>query len=215
MYCSKCGVNLAAGAAFCGSCGTPTGTPAAAVARATAPPAYVGGSSHAAYADPAGLVVSRGFSYAGFWLRLVASLIDGVIMGVAGGVLFVPLFILSGVGAHIGGLAQRHGQPDPALLVGLFGMILVFAAISLLIQWLYHAYLESGEKQATWGKQALGLYVTDLMGNPVTFGRSSGRFFAKIITGMIPLGIGYIMAGFTERKQALHDMIASCLVLRR
>ena len=215
MYCSKCGVNLAAGAAFCGSCGTPTGTPAAAVARATAPPAYVGGSSHAPYADPAGLVVSRGFSYGGFWLRLVASLIDGVIMGLAGGVLFVPLFILSGVGAQMGGLAQRHGQPDPALLVGFIGMILVFAAISLLIQWLYHAYLESGEKQATWGKQALGLYVTDLMGNPVTFGRSSGRFFAKIITGMIPLGIGYIMAGFTERKQALHDMIASCLVLRR
>jgi uncharacterized RDD family membrane protein YckC len=215
VYCSKCGVNLAAGAAFCGSCGTPTGTPAAAVARVTAPPAYVGGSSHAAYADPAGLVVSRGFSYGGFWLRLVASLIDGVIMGLAGGVLFVPLFILSGVGAQMGGLAQRHGQPDPALLVGFIGMILVFAAISLLIQWLYHAYLESGEKQATWGKQALGLYVTDLMGNPVTFGRSSGRFFAKIITGMIPLGIGYIMAGFTERKQALHDMIASCLVLRR
>jgi uncharacterized RDD family membrane protein YckC len=146
---------------------------------------------------------------------VVAALIDGVIMGVAGGVLFVPLFILSGVGAHMGDLGQRHGQPDSALLVGLFGMILVFAAISLLIQWLYHAYLESGEKQATWGKQALGLYVTDLMGNPVTFGRSSGRFFAKIITGMIPLGIGYIMAGFTERKQALHDMIASCLVLRR
>ena len=215
MYCSKCGVNLAAGAAFCGSCGTPTGTPAAAVARVAAPPAYVGGSSHAAYADPAGLVVSRGFSYGGFWLRLVASLIDGVIMGLAGGVLFVPLFILSGVGAQMGGLAQRLGQPDPALLVGFIGMILVFAAISLLIQWLYHAYLESGEKQATWGKQALGLYVTDLMGNPVTFGRSSGRFFAKIITGMIPLGIGYIMAGFTERKQTLHDMIASCLVLRR
>ena len=47
------------------------------------------------------------------------------------------------------------------------------------------------------------------------FGRASGRFFAKVVTGMIPLGIGYIMAGFTERKQALHDMIASCLVLRR
>src|SRR5258708_29453770 len=94
-------------------------------------------------------------------------------------------------------------------------MILVFAAISLLIQWLYHAYLESGEKQATWGKQALGLYVTDLMGNPVTFGRSSGRFFAKIITGMIPLGIGYIMAGFSERKHAPHQLIASCLTLAR
>lgn len=216
VYCSKCGVNLAAGAAFCGSCGTPTGTPAAAVARPAVPPSsYVGGSSQAAYADPAGLVVSRGFTYGGFWLRFVASLIDGVIMGIAGGVLLVPLFFLTGLETHIDDLAARHGQLDPAILMGFIGMILVFAAISMLIQWLYHAYLESGEKQATWGKQALGLYVTDLMGKPVTFGRASGRFFAKLVTGMIPLGIGYIMAGFTERKQALHDMIASCLVLRR
>jgi uncharacterized RDD family membrane protein YckC len=215
VYCSKCGVNLAAGAAFCGTCGTQTGTPAAAIARPSGLPSYIGGSSHAAYADPAGLVASRGFVYAGFWLRVVASLIDAVIMGLATGVLFVPLFFLSGLGAHIDGLAERQGRPDPAFVVSLIGMILVFAIVSVLIQWLYHAYLESGEKQGTWGKQALGLYVTDLMGNPTTFGRASGRFFAKIVTGMIPLGIGYIMAGFTERKQALHDMIASCLVLRR
>jgi len=65
------------------------------------------------------------------------------------------------------------------------------------------------------GKQALGLYVTDGEVNRITFGRASGGFFAKIITGLIPLGIGYIMAGFTEKKQALHDMIAGCLVLRR
>ncbi len=215
MYCSKCGVNLAAGTAFCGSCGTPTGTPAAAIAHPAGSLAYAGGSSQAPYADPAGLVVSRGFTYAGFWLRLAAALIDGVIMSVALCVLLVPLFLLTGFGAHLDGMVQRHGQPDPALVVGLIGMIFVFAVVSVLIQWLYHAYLESGEKQATWGKQALGLYVTDLMGNPVTFGRASGRFFAKMVTGMIPLGIGYIMAGFTERKQALHDMIASCLVLRR
>ena len=49
----------------------------------------------------------------------------------------------------------------------------------------------------------------------MTFGRASGRFFAKIITGLIPFFIGYIMAGFTEKKQALHDMIASCLVLKK
>ena len=88
------------------------------------------------------------------------------------------------------------------------------AAIAAVAKWLYFAYLESGEKQATWGKQALGIYVTDLAGQRVAFGRATGRFFAKIVTGLIPLGIGFIMAGFTERRQALHDMIASTLVLR-
>jgi uncharacterized RDD family membrane protein YckC len=215
VYCSKCGANLAAGTAFCGSCGTPTGTPVAAIARPAASPAYVGGSSQAAYADPAGLVVSRGFTYAGFWLRVVASLIDGIIMGAAMGVLLLPLFLLTGMGARLNGMAQRNGQPDPAIIFGFLGMMFVFVVVAVLIQWLYHAYLESGETQATWGKQVLGVYVTDLTGNPVTFGRASGRFFAKMVTGMIPLGIGYVMAGFTERRQALHDMIASCLVLRR
>lgn len=62
---------------------------------------------------------------------------------------------------------------------------------------------------------ALGLIVTDMQGRRVTFARASGRFFAKIITNLIPLWIGYIMAGFTEKKQALHDMIASCLVLKK
>jgi uncharacterized RDD family membrane protein YckC len=60
----------------------------------------------------------------------------------------------------------------------------------------------------------LNMAVTDLNGNRISFGRASGRFFAKMISGLIPFGIGYIMAGFTEKKQALHDMVASCLVLR-
>jgi uncharacterized RDD family membrane protein YckC len=60
----------------------------------------------------------------------------------------------------------------------------------------------------------MSLVVTDLNGNRISFARASGRFFAKIISGLIPLGIGYILAGVTEKKQALHDMIASCLVLR-
>lgn len=215
MYCSKCGANLAAGAVFCGSCGTPAGSPAIPAMPQAAVPAYAGASAGTPYTDPAGLVVSRGFTYAGFWLRLVAALIDGVITGIAQMVLIVPLFFLTGFAASFEGLARNSGRPDPAVIGGIIAMILVFAAVSILVQWLYHAYLESGEKQGTWGKQALGLYVTDLMGNHISFGRASGRFFAKIITGMIPLGIGYIMAGFTERKQALHDMIASCLVLRR
>lgn len=215
MYCSKCGANLAPDAVFCTACGTPAGRPAAPAASPSAAAAYPRAAVPASYADPAGLIASRGFTFAGFWLRLVATLIDGVIIGLAFLVLFIPLLFLTGMTAQLEGLVHSSGRPDPAILAGFLMIILVFAGLSILVQWLYHAYLESGEKQATWGKQALGLYVTDLTGNSVSFGRSSGRFFSKIITGMIPLGIGYIMAGFTERKQALHDMIAGCLVLRK
>ena len=215
VYCSKCGANLAADAAFCGSCGTPAGRPTVAVAAHSAPPAYARTVATAAYADPAGLIASRGFTYAGFWLRLVAALIDGVILGFGVGVLLIPLIFLTGITANLESMSRRGGRPDPSVVAGFLAMILVFAALSVLVQWLYHAYLESGDSQATWGKQVLGLYVTDLQGIRISFGRASGRFFGKIVTGMIPLGIGYIMAGFTERKQALHDMIASCLVLRR
>ena len=179
------------------------------------PAAYPSAPARAPYADPAGLVASRGFVYAGFWLRFVAHLIDSLIIGAAALLLFVPFILLTGLTGNFEAMSHHHGEPDPAVVGGFIAMILVFVAVALAGQWLYFAYLESGEKQATWGKQAMGLYVTDLMGNRVTFGRASGRFFAKIVSGMIPLGIGYIMAGFTERKQALHDMIASCLVLRR
>jgi uncharacterized RDD family membrane protein YckC len=61
----------------------------------------------------------------------------------------------------------------------------------------------------------LSIYVTDVNGQRISFLHATGRFFAKIVSGLIPLGIGYIMAGFTQRKQALHDMIASTLVVRR
>jgi uncharacterized RDD family membrane protein YckC len=99
--------------------------------------------------------------------------------------------------------------------VAFISLILLASTFSIVITWVYYAWMESSQYQGTLGKMALGLIVTDLQGQPVSFARASGRFFAKIITGMIPLGIGYIMAGFTEKKQALHDMIAGCLVLRK
>ena len=213
MYCSKCGANLAPEAVFCTACGTPAGRSVAVAAA----PALAGAGAPLAYADPAGLVVSRGFTFGGFWLRFLALLIDGVILALAQGLLFLPLLFLTGFIGSLEAFVRNAGtgHPDPAVITGFFSMILVFSALGLLMQWLYFAYLESGEKQATWGKQALGLYVTNLTGNPISFGHASGRFFAKLITNMIPLAIGYVMAGFTERKQALHDMIAGCLVLRR
>jgi uncharacterized RDD family membrane protein YckC len=155
-------------------------------------------------------------TYAGFWLRFVAHLIDGLILGVGVFALVIPLLFLTGLVAALERLPEQlDGQPNPAAIAAILSLVFTFVAVGILLQWLYYAYFESGEKQATWGKQALGLYVTDCAANRVSFGRASGRFFAKIISALIPLWIGYIMAGFTEKKQALHDMIAGCLVLRR
>ena len=80
--------------------------------------------------------------------------------------------------------------------------------------WLYFALQESSERQATLGKRALNIYVTDMQGLRISFGHATGRHFAKIISGFI-LCIGYMMAGFTQNKQALHDIIAGTLVKRR
>jgi uncharacterized RDD family membrane protein YckC len=207
LYCSKCGAVLAGDAVFCQSCGTQV-TSAAAVpfpsAGAVSPHAGVGAIAYAS-----------DVTFAGFWLRFVAYLLDSVIIGFAVMVLFVPFFFLMGGVAMLESLPRGHAERvDPAQFMAFLSLILTLVALGSVAKWLYFAYLESGEKQATWGKQALGIYVTDLAGQRVTFGRATARFFAKIVTGLIPLGIGFIMAGFTERRQALHDMIASTLVLR-
>jgi uncharacterized RDD family membrane protein YckC len=94
------------------------------------------------------------------------------------------------------------------------GTMLISGLVIVVLTWLYYALLESSPHQATIGKLAVGIKVTDENGNRVTLLRASGRHFAKIISAMI-LMIGFIMAGFTEKKQALHDMIANCLVIKK
>ncbi len=130
--------------------------------------------------------------YAGFWMRLVAVLIDSIIISVV----FLPAwFLLGGYGM------------SPSLL-SVFQMVLVLAG------WLYEAILVSSAMQGTLGKRVLNIIVTDLDGRPVSFARATGRYFAKLLS-LLPCLIGFIMAGFTERKQALHDLIAGTLVLRQ
>lgn len=214
MYCSKCGNMLAAGTAFCQACGTPVSS----AAPAAALPAAGGlGAPALAGAVQAGVsphwLPAPSRTYGGFWLRVVAHLIDGMITGIVLCALLIPLALMTGVGGALRGLHPGE-QPDPAIIFAFISSIWILILVGILGGWLYYAYCESSEWQATPGKKVLNLVVTDMNGNRVTFGRASGRFFAKMISGLIPFGIGYIMAGFTEKKQALHDMIASCLVLR-
>ena len=109
------------------------------------------------------------------------------------------------------GLAGR-GVNMPGIGINLVSIVVRFV-FGALVKWIYEALMESSSRQATVGKIALGLKVTDLEGKRISFSRASGRVFGKYISAMI-FFIGYIMAGFTERKQALHDMIAGTLVVR-
>jgi uncharacterized RDD family membrane protein YckC len=74
--------------------------------------------------------------------------------------------------------------------------------------------MESGSMQGTLGKKLLGIKVTDMEGGRIGFGRATGRYFGKILSGMIFM-VGFLMAAFTEKKQALHDMLAGTLVVKR
>jgi predicted Zn finger-like uncharacterized protein len=133
--------------------------------------------------------------YAGFWKRLAAAVIDQISL-VAGG------FIFGGLAGFVYGLCAGTAEGTEAL-----GRI-----IGITIGWLYFAFLESSARQATLGKMALGIQVTDLSGDGISFGRATGRHFGKIISAFTLL-VGYFMAGFTRKKQGLHDIMAGCLVV--
>jgi uncharacterized RDD family membrane protein YckC len=216
MFCSKCGTKLAEDTIFCSACGQPTGITARIVAPglpANITPVNAAGGSAARY-TPTGAMLVVPSPYAGFWLRLLAYLIDHVLLGVVLGVMALLAIAAIGIGyfrSIVQGLQEGNGEFPFALVSDILFAVLVMFAVS----WIYHAWMESSEYQGTLGKMALGLIVTDTDDQRITFGRASGRFFARIISNLIPFEIGYIMAGFTEKKQALHDMIASCLVLKK
>lgn len=197
FFCNKCGTLNAAGAQFCSHCGTPTNpTPGVAPAGVPAPPYPAASYSSAAPA--------AGVGYGGFWIRVVAAIIDAIILRV----------VVAPVGIMFGGLGLAGGMMGgiPHIGMGLLGsgitiILLVFGS------WLYEAFLESSSYQATLGKMIFGMKVTDLAGHRISFARATGRHFAKWLSGMI-LCIGYIMVGFTERKQGLHDLLAGTLVRR-
>lgn len=141
--------------------------------------------------------------HAGFWRRVIAWLIDGLILSP----LFAVLYLLV-VGSSAVPLAMQPGGMAP---------FRVFAALWsgwVVVSWLYYALCECSAWQATPGKLTLGLGVTDEYGRRIGFGRATGRFFGKFLSSFI-LDIGYMLAGWTERKQALHDSMAGCCVVRK
>jgi uncharacterized RDD family membrane protein YckC len=146
--------------------------------------------------------------YAGFWIRFVAWLLDVIIVSLVLAPFRLAILGAMGVSMGMGGM-----RDNPAGLFMLLPALGVTWTLMLAGSWLYEALLTSSSKQATIGKMALGLKVTDLQGQRLTFARATGRYFAKILSS-ITLLIGYIIAGFTARKQALHDFVAGTYVIR-
>ncbi|MCW5744805.1 MAG: RDD family protein [Alphaproteobacteria bacterium] len=144
-------------------------------------------------------------------MRVAAYIIDGFIIG-------IPMAIVIGIvsAAVMPGL-MSGGQPSDDAAAGAIGIFVVIYLLMFVGIWLYEAMMLSSAAGGTVGKRVMGLRVvrgTD--GSRLSFGRATGRFFAKaFITGIVPLGIGYMMAGFTDRKRALHDMIADTVVIKR
>lgn len=155
-------------------------------------------------------------NYAGFGSRLVAWIIDVIIIAALQSFVVMPVMAMLGLG--IASQIENSGEFSDAEAIGMVGAIIAAASslfiITFAISILYFAILESSKSQGSVGKMALGIKVVDMDGQQVSFGKALLRSIGKIISGMI-MYIGYLMAAFTDKKQGLHDMIAGTLVVKK
>ncbi len=183
MYCRKCGTWCEEHAVFCNQCGEVLGEKTVHQGQSDETATdNINYNSNSYYT-----YYESHNMYAGFWKRFLAALIDGIVLIIIGGLISCVLIF----------------KDVPNFVPTIF---------SMLLGWLYSAFMESSEYQGTIGKMALHIWVTDLDGNRIGFGRATGRFFGKYLSQLI-LWIGYMMAGWTQKKQALHDMMAGTLVV--
>lgn len=140
------------------------------------------------------------FVYAGFGARLGALIVDGIVTQIC-------MFL---VGLVVGFSIVAGGQGDQRTIATMQAGLNL---LSIVFVWLYYALQESSDAQATIGKRVMGIRVLDLSGQQLSFGRATGRHFGKLISGLL-LGIGYFIQPFTERKQALHDIMAGAIVVK-
>ncbi|MCO5055479.1 RDD family protein [Thermomonas sp.] len=168
--------------------------------------------THSPYAPPTAevlrddVVVQGGeIVYAGFWKRAAAYFIDSVITGIAGGVLGGLIGGVMGAMLLSGGDMANSGSSLLAIqgVANLIGLILGVA---------YFAGFHASASMATLGKMAIGIKVVRSNGERISFLRGMGRYFALFVSA-ITLFIGFFMAGFTERKRALHDMLCDTVVV--
>lgn len=152
-------------------------------------------------------------NYAGFWWRFLAHIIDNIIISFVAWIFLLPILAIFGFSMY-SIMEAGYTMDDTEVILGpIIGAYVGMISTSVLLKWLYYSIMESSRFQGTVGKLILKIKVTDYDNRQISFGRATGRYFSKFISGIIFM-IGYIIAGFTERKQALHDMIAGCLVIK-
>ena len=155
---------------------------------------------------------AAGRRYAGFWIRFLARLIDGIIVGVINAIVRLPLMLMFGIGSMgMRGLGRGSGAGlifAPAMI----GVLGISTLIGLALGAAYEVYFLSAHNGATPGKMALGLRVIRADGGPIPPMLALGRHFAMWVSAFI-LMIGYIMAGFDPEKRALHDRICETRVV--
>ena len=147
-------------------------------------------------------------TYASFWQRALAFVIDLLLIGVIMALLVLPLATVLGLRE-----SRAANEVRSAFVMFLLGAYLVTTILSILGAWLYYALSESSRFEATIGKRLLGLRVTDADGERLDFQTASIRFFGKIISSALA-GAGFFMQPFTPQYQALHDVIAKTIVVR-
>lgn len=200
MICQSCGTANQENASICKGCG-----------QTLTAPIEIPGQSYInqnTVTDPQAFsVLPQTPNTAGFGKRFGAFLLDIIIMMIAGA-------IIGGiVGVFLGIVMVSSGATSESInsVSRIVGQVLGIA-----LNWLYYALLESSWHQATFGKRALGIMVTDSNNQRISFGRATARFFGKfLISGGLTLGIGFLFAAFGAKKQALHDMMAGTLVVNK
>ncbi len=157
-------------------------------------------------------------NYAGFWKRFLAWILDKIILGTINWIILAPVLATLGITAtgEFPPFRDIMENPDAYDIASFIALVTAMVGISMVVKTvisiLYHSFFESSKFQGSIGKIALSIIVTDISGEKLDFTKALVRNLSKIITNFT-FGIGYIMAGFTEKKQALHDIIAGTLVV--
>jgi uncharacterized RDD family membrane protein YckC len=154
----------------------------------------------------AGSTGAAGARYAGFWIRLLAYIIDTLVLEVFSIVIGGVLGVVLALGGVLGTVQpSENGHLPP-------GYVVLFWVVGLALTIGYNVYFNSGTWQATPGKRILGLHLITVGGEPVSGGLAFGRWAGYLLDGLT-LYIGFMMIGWTREKTGLHDLICGTRVV--